>query len=83
MIQIYGKPQCPFCDKAKALCEMRGLAYEYKSLGTDYTKEELLENFPGARTVPQIKIHGENIGGYDQLTTYLEDNNYNGTGFTL
>ena len=83
MIKIYGKPQCPFCDKAKAFCEMRKLEYTYKSLGTDYTKEELLENFPGARSVPQIRINGENIGGYDKLGAYIEDTNYNGTGFTL
>jgi glutaredoxin len=41
MIEIYGKPQCPFCDKAKNLCETRGYKYTYKSLGTDYTREEL------------------------------------------
>ena len=83
MIEIFGKPQCPFCDKAKALCEQRGLEYIYKSLGTDYTKEELLETFPGARTVPQIRINGENIGGYDKLGTYLEETGYTGTGHTL
>lgn len=83
MIIIYGKPQCPFCEKAKNLCDQRGFKYEYKSLGTDYTKEELLENFPGARTVPQITINGEKIGGYDQFTAYLEDTGYTGTGDTL
>ena len=83
MIEIFGKPQCPFCDKAKAFCEARNLEYTYKSLGTDYTKEELLESFPGARTVPQIRINGENIGGYDKLGIYVENTNYNGTGFTL
>ena len=83
MITIYGKPMCPFCDKAKALCEQRGYAYEYKTLGTDYSKEELLETFPGARTVPQIVINGEKIGGYDKLTTYLEETGYTGTGHTL
>lgn len=83
MIEIYGKPMCPFCEKAKALCETRGLDYTYKSLGTDYTKEELLEWFPGARTVPQIRINNENIGGYDKLGTYLEETGYNGTGLTL
>jgi len=67
MIEIYGKPACPFCDKAKTLCEMKGLEYTYKSLGTDYTKEELLECFPNARTVPQIKVDGECIGGYTEL----------------
>jgi len=83
MIEIYGKPMCPFCDKAKQFCETRGLEYTYKSLGTDYTKEELLETFPGARTVPQIIVGGTKIGGYDKLTSYIEETNYTGTGHTL
>ena len=36
-------------------------------LDEDFTREELFEIFPGARTFPQIKIDGENIGGYQQL----------------
>ena len=83
MIEIYGKPMCPFCDKAKKLCETRGFDFTYKSLGTDYTREELMEQFPNARTVPQIVINGEKIGGYDQFTQYLDDTGYNGTGHTL
>jgi len=83
MIEIYGKPQCPFCDKAKNLCESRGFKYTYKSLGTDYTREELMEQFPNARTVPQIVIGGKKIGGYDQFTQYLDDTGYTGTGHTL
>jgi glutaredoxin len=83
MIEIYGKPMCPFCDKAKNLCETRGFKYTYKSLGTDYTREELMEQFPNARTVPQIVINGQKIGGYDQFTQYIDDTGYNGTGHTL
>jgi len=83
MIEIYGKPMCPFCDKAKRLCETRGFDFTYKSLGTDYTREELMEQFPNARTVPQIVINGLKIGGYEQFTQYLDDTGYNGTGHTL
>jgi glutaredoxin len=83
MIEIYGKPQCPFCDRAKALCESRGLKFIYSSLGTDYTREQLLEWFPNARTVPQIKVNGTSIGGYTELVNYLEETNYTGTGHTL
>ena len=66
LILLTGK-DCPLCDKAKSLCEQKGLEYTYKQLGTDFTREELFEIFPGARTFPQIKIDGENIGGYQQL----------------
>jgi len=83
MIEIYGKPACPHCDQAKRLCEQRELEYKYFQLDTDFTREEILEMFPGARTFPQIKVNGTSIGGKDQLGTYLEETNYNGTGYTL
>ena len=83
MIEIYGKPACPFCDMAKALCETRRLPFKYFQLDTDFTREEVLEMFPGARTFPQIKVNGTSIGGKDQLVTYLEETGYNGTGHTL
>lgn len=83
MIEIYGKPQCPQCEQAKRLCDTRGLDYTYKSLGTDFTRDELLEMFPNARTVPQIVINGNSIGGYSELVNYIEETGYNGTGLTL
>ena len=39
-----------FCDRAKALCEQIGEEYTYKSLGTDFDRDEMLETFFGART---------------------------------
>ena len=70
MIEIYGKDNCPYCDKAKALCEQKGYEYTYKQLGTDFTREELMEQFPTARTFPQIRIDGEAIGGYYNFTDW-------------
>ena len=70
MIEIFGKTMCPFCDKAKALCEKEGLEYTYSQLGEDFTREELFEQFPTARTFPQIRVDGRAIGGYDQLLEY-------------
>jgi glutaredoxin len=83
MIEIWGKPACPFCEAAKLLCETRNLKYVYKQLDVDFTREEILENFPGAKTFPQIIVGGTKIGGYDKLTSYLEETGYNGTGHTL
>jgi glutaredoxin len=83
MIEIWGKPGCVFCERAVALCESRGLKYRYKSLDTDFAREELIETFPTATTYPQIKVNGTAIGGFDKLGTYLEETNYNGTGWTL
>lgn len=67
MIEIYGKDNCPYCDKAKALCERKGLDYQYKLLSFDFTREEMFTMFPNARTFPQIKVDGNAIGGYTEL----------------
>ena len=83
MIIIWGKPQCPHCESAKRMLDSREIAYEYKQLGVDFEREDVLAEFPEARTFPQIVINGLKIGGYDQLGTYLEETNYNGTGHTL
>ena len=83
MITIYGKLQCNFCTAAKTLCESRGLEYKYKQLDEDFTREEVLEIFPGARTFPQIIVNDNKVGGYHELVQYIEDTNYNGTGHTL
>ena len=83
MIEIWGKPACPSCTKAKQFCETRKYKYEYKELGIDFEREQVFEVFPQARTFPQIIINGKKIGGFEDLTKYVEDTNYNGTGHTL
>ena len=83
MIYIWGKPACPSCTKAKALCEQRGYQFEYLELGKDFTREAVLTEFPEARTFPQIVVNGQKIGGYEQFTKYIEDTGYTGTGHTL
>jgi glutaredoxin-related protein len=41
-------------------------------LDTDFTREELFEEFPTARTFPQIRVDGNAIGGYDQLAEHIK-----------
>ncbi len=69
MIKIYGKSNCPQCDKAKQICESLNLEYQYNQLDVDYTKEELLSIFPQARTMPQISVNGQPVGG---LKSFIE-----------
>lgn len=83
MIEIWGKDNCIYCTRAKALCETRGYAFTYKMLGTDFMREEVFEEFPGARTFPQIKVGGRVVGSYNDFVKYLEDTGYNGTGHSL
>jgi glutaredoxin 3 len=70
MIEIWGKPQCPYCTQATILCKEYGYDYIYKQLDEDFRREDVFEEFPNARTFPQIKIDGQRIGGYDQLVKW-------------
>ena len=82
-VVVLSKPQCPYCDMARALLDKMGIDYTTRTLGKDLTREELLEIAPQARTMPQIIINNQVIGGYNQLNTYIENTGFNGTGYTL
>jgi glutaredoxin 3 len=69
---VWSKHHCPYCDQAKALLTQRGISFEEKKIGDGYTREELLEAVPTARTVPQIFIGEELIGGFTELKAHLE-----------
>jgi len=73
-VEIYSKPQCPYCDMAKALAEQKGYDLTVKMLDVDFDRELLMETFPGARTFPQIIVDGNKIGGYTEFKA-LSDNN--------
>jgi glutaredoxin 3 len=68
---IWSKYHCPYCDQAKALLLQKGIQFEERKIGDGYTKEELLEAVPTARTVPQIFIDEQLIGGFTELKSYL------------
>ena len=61
MITVYSKDNCPWCDRAVAFLEEKNELYNVVKIGQDITREEFLEQFPNARTVPFIKI-GSEIG---------------------
>jgi glutaredoxin len=72
---IWSKYNCPYCDQAKALLKLKGIEFEERKIGDGYTKEDLLEAVPTARTVPQIFLDQELIGGFTELKKRLENVN--------
>lgn len=68
---IWSKYHCSFCDQAKQLLKMKGIEFEERKIGDGWTKEELLEAVPTARTVPQIFLDEEYVGGYTELKQKL------------
>ena len=68
---VWSKNACPFCVQAKALLEARGIEYEERNISTDWTREQLLEVVPNARTLPQIFLDEQHIGGFTDLRAHL------------
>jgi glutaredoxin 3 len=80
-VVVWSKYHCPYCDQAKALLSQRDIRFTEKKIGDGYTKEELLEAVPTARSVPQIIINGNVIGGFTELRKYIDETGFNGTGY--
>lgn len=64
---IWSKDNCQYCIKAKTLLDLKGVQYEERKIGAGWTKEQLLEAVPTARTVPQIFLDGAYLGGFMEL----------------
>lgn len=73
---VWSKTNCPHCARAKQMLTAKGIPFEERSLSSGtWTREQLLEAVPDARTVPQIWMHGEYVGGAQDLEQYFEDHN--------
>ena len=76
-IEIYSKEDCSNCVQAENIaqqvCQENAHTYSKLMLNSDFSREELLEKFPTARTFPQIKIDGQAIGGVDNFIKYLQE----------
>lgn len=67
-VEIYTWQTCPFCLRAKLLLWLKGVDYtEYKIDGDDTARTQMSQRANGRRTVPQIFINNQHIGGFDDL----------------
>ncbi len=67
-VEIYTWQYCPFCIRAKALLEKKGIKYfEHKIDGDQVGRAAMSEKAHGRTSVPQIFINDESIGGCDEL----------------
>lgn len=73
---IFGRPNCSYCSKAVFLADMKKLETEYKNINDDGVKEEMIDNIPeelreSIRTVPQIFVDNQYIGGFTEFEKLL------------
>ena len=74
-IEIYTWQYCPFCIKAKTLLNKKNIKFtEYKIDGDEAAREEMSVRANGRRSLPQIFINDEGIGGCDDLYALEKEN---------
>lgn len=67
-VEIYTKVGCPYCARAKALLQSKGVEFtEYDAAGDPALREQMHKRAPGSRTYPQVFIDDKLIGGSDDL----------------
>jgi len=70
---VWSKDACPFCVQAKALLESKGIEFEERNISNgEWSKEQLLEAVPTARTMPQIFVDDVHVGGFTELKRKLQ-----------
>ena len=67
-VEIYTSANCSYCVRAKMLLQRKNVHFEEIPIDQDPKKrDEMMRRSQGKRTVPQIFINGESVGGFDDL----------------
>lgn len=66
-IEIYSTTVCPYCVRAKELLKRKGATFQETNVEDDEVRAKMIERAGGKRTVPQIFINNQHIGGFDDL----------------
>ncbi len=67
-VEIYTTRSCPYCHAAKALLARKGVQFEETDVGADPNlRMAMIQRAGGRRTVPQIFIGGQHVGGSDDI----------------
>ena len=71
---VWSKDKCFYCQMAKNLLELNDIKYEERNMSMGkWSRADMLEAVPDAKTVPQIFMDDEYIGGFTELQQYLKE----------
>lgn len=73
---IWSKYNCPFCEQAKDLLDAKGIVYEERKIDDGWTVDQLRAAIPNVKSVPQIVINDNVIGGFKNLVEHFEKENH-------
>ncbi|MEM7075500.1 MAG: glutaredoxin 3 [Pseudomonadota bacterium] len=67
-VELYSSPLCGYCHAAKRLLSAKGISFSEINVAlSPQSKAEMIDRAGGRRTVPQIFVSGQHVGGYDDL----------------
>ena len=66
-VDVYSTAQCPYCVMAKQLLERKGVSYNEIRVDKNPAKRQEMMTKSRQRTVPQIFINDQSVGGYTDL----------------
>lgn len=69
---IYTKENCGYCQQAKQLFETKKINYTEMLIGRDITREQVLAQLPHAKSLPQIWLDDNYIGGFYELSAFFD-----------
>ena len=70
-IEMFTGPNCNYCKAAKDLLAENGLAFNERDISDPQVMQEFRERLPRQKSIPQIFVDGEHIGGYEDLRLRL------------
>lgn len=73
-IEVYTMDNCGYCEAAKSLLKSKNLSYQEFNISADDQKKLDLIDKTGHRTMPQIFIDGQFVGGFTELKKFLQEN---------
>ena len=77
-VVMYTTAHCPYCRLAKELLSSRHVSYEEIRVDLDSSKKDEMMHLSNRRTVPQIFINDQSIGGYDDLAALAKSGKLDG-----
>lgn len=73
-VEIFTGPGCGYCVAAKQLLVKHNFGFRERDISRDEVRTEMRTRLPREKTIPQIFIDGEHIGGFDDLQLFFERN---------
>ena len=73
-VVVWSRDACFYCQMAKNVLELKGIEFEERNTSLNkWSRADMLEAVPDAKTFPQIFIDDEHIGGFTELQKYLKE----------